>query len=273
MEDLTTGVAGYVMATPHRHDDLFAAMRETEMNNWVGGSDPKLVGIFNDAFLSRMLTIGADSDVLDFGCGIGRVATAVLGRDARPASLVGIDIVPELVDFCRREITPRCPNTAFELVAGANDHYDRFIDAAIPAQTREGLIAQYGGRFTHAYAISVFTHLDVDHFTEELAFVQALLADRAEFLFTAFTLTPFSRRMIAAKRAEFPFTDNEYRDGGRIFVGDRTDPLSFIAYDRSLIDEFADSAGLVITKVEYGTWMGGSIGNTLQDLYVCRKVA
>ena len=84
-------------------------------------------------------------------------------------------------------------------------------------------------------------------------------------------MTDFARRQIAAGTTDFPLDKGEYRDDGSSFVGNPADPLGFIAFDRARIERFVDEAGLVITKVEYGTWMGGRLGGTLQDVYVCRK--
>lgn len=260
-----------LIQAPHRYDAIYEKMRQSEMNGWVGGADPKLAGIFTVAALLQRLSIGPHSKVLDFGCGIGRVALELLGRDNRAAHYVGFDIVPALVDFCRTEIAPFCPNTTFELIEGDNSHYDHFKQGVTPPRSREALTGEYGGQFTHAFAISVFTHLDAEQFQRELRFVASLLDDGAQFMFTAFTLTPFSRRQMTIGSQFFNFDTAEYRDDGQVMVGNPADPLAFIAYDRSLIERYVDEAGLIICNVDYGQWMGGDTGNSLQDHYVCRK--
>ncbi len=252
-------------------DAVFEAMRRTEMNDWVGGSDPHLVGLFCDHVLRRVSTIGPRSRVIDFGCGIGRVAAYVLAREQPPRGFLGIDIMPPVIEFCRAELQPHFPKAVFELAEGANDHYDRYIDDAIPARSLDALTAQYGTRFTHAYAFSVFTHLYAADFVAALRFVGSLLGTRGEFLFTAFTLTDFARQRIADRSTDFPVEQHEYLEGGRVLIGNPADPLAFIAYDRDLIEAMVAEAGLVLTKSEYGTWMGGKLGESFQDVYVCRK--
>jgi len=254
-----------------QRDEAFEAMRRTEMNDWVGGADPALVGLFCDDILKRLSSIGPRSRVLDFGCGIGRVAVQLLSRDQPPRGYLGIDIMPSVIDFCRAEIQPRFPKTVFALAAGTNDHYDRRIDTSVIAQSPAELTTQYGGRFTHAFAFSVFTHLYAADFITALRFVGTLIRAGGEFLFTAFTLTAFARAMIAAGTTDFPLDRHEYREEGRVMIGDPTDPLAFIAYDPSLITAMVAEAGLIITKIEYGTWMGGRLGASLQDIYICRK--
>lgn len=252
-------------------DDVFEAMRRTALNDLVGGADPELVGSACDHLLARMTSIGPRARVVDFGCGIGRVGAKLMQRAAPPRGYLGIDVMPAVIDFCRTELQPRFADTAFELAATANDHYDRHIGSDERARSVAELSARYGSRFSHAYAFSVFTHLDAAGFLAALRFVATLIRARGEFLFTAFTLTDFSRARIAAGTTLFPLANHQFRDHDRVMVGDPSDPLAFIAYDRALIEKMVWEAGLVIAKIEYGTWMGGRLGESLQDLYVCHK--
>ena len=51
------------------------------------------------AWLVAMDLIGPDSDVLDFGCGIGRIAAAVAPR---VRSVIGLDLSPGMIAEARR---------------------------------------------------------------------------------------------------------------------------------------------------------------------------
>lgn len=48
--------------------EIFDRMRATEMNHWVGGSDPEAVGDASAAVVRRMLPWDGNARVLDFGC-------------------------------------------------------------------------------------------------------------------------------------------------------------------------------------------------------------
>ena len=91
---------------------------------------------------SALATVGRDlaafRDVLDFGCGCGRVLRFVRDRVAPGASLRGTDIDRDAIRWCRRHL----PYAAFTANAGLPP-----LDAA-------------DGAFDLVYAISVFTHLD-----------------------------------------------------------------------------------------------------------------
>src|SRR4029078_11010347 len=66
----------------------------------------------------------ADSDVLDIGCGIGRAAVALIPV-LTEGRYEGLDIVPQFVRGCSREITPRHPRFRFRLADVRNRQYNR----------------------------------------------------------------------------------------------------------------------------------------------------
>jgi SAM-dependent methyltransferase len=78
----------------------------------------------------------ADSRVLDFGCGWGRL-TRFFARDVAPGNLFGCDPVQPILDLCRRT---RVPATLAR---------SEFVPRRLP----------FAPPFDLAYAFSVFTHL------------------------------------------------------------------------------------------------------------------
>lgn len=246
-------------------------MRDTEMNDWVGGADPELVGQICASILLRHVPIGPGARVLDFGVGIGRVALAVLQQRPELASLTGFDIVPKLVGFCRETLGPHFPNASFELVADQNEHYERFKNDARP-KSRADITGEYANSFDAAYAFSVFTHIDVNDFVDVLKFVSGLLKPGGRFMFTAFALTPYSRNQIASKKTTAPFPHNAtYEDNGAVFIGNTDDRLAFIGYDIGRLEQMIYEAGLIPSIIEYGEWRGDRLSESFQDVFVCRK--
>ncbi len=254
---------------------IYDQLRGTEMNDWVGGSDPEIVGDACFSLVKQYIALDQNSRVLDFGCGIGRVALALAKRAPAINGLVGFDIMPQVIDFCRTHITPAVPWASFELVAGSNDHYDEFIRAAgqVEAKTKDEIQQRYAASFTGAYAFSVFTHLEQSDFARQLAFVRDLMVPGGEFMFTCFLLTPYSRRAIAEQTATFAFDQSliRYENDGQVFIGDSADRLGFIAFDTALVEQMVLYAGLVLTKTERGAWTGSRMSASLQDIVVCRR--
>lgn len=240
------------------------------MNDWVGGTDPKAVGDASAALVRGLLPINPGSKILDFGCGIGRTMAALLDATNAPTDMVGMDIMPQVIQFCESHIKTVFPSTRFELIDDSNIHYDQFIGGEART-SKETLKSKYDSYFTDGYAFSVFTHIDRKDFEDVLKFVSAMMSPGGRFLMTCFALTEHSRMMIDQRQAIFPFQESVFVDDGAVFWGNQHDPLGFIAFDRQLIEQMVWSAGLVITKVQYGCWMGGDIGASLQDVFVVTK--
>lgn len=251
---------------------LYDKLRASEMNNWVGGSDPELVGDMCAWHLSRHTPINDQTRLLDFGCGIGRVTLAMLKHHPSIKGITGIDIVPKMVDFCRDTIGSQFPNVNFELTADTNDHYERYKDGAKP-KSRSELSKAYGDQFDVAYAFSVFTHVDVEDFVSLLKFVGTMMKPGGHFFFTAFALSPYSRGRIKNRKTigSYVTPKSTFIKQDKVLIGNPDDRLAFIAYDIAMIEEMICQAGLVPTLVEYGEWRGGGVSSSLQDLFVCRK--
>lgn len=248
---------------------IFEKMRQSEMNDWVGGSDPEVVGDHQAFMVKSLISITEGSKVLDFGCGIGRTIAALI-KDIKPAELVGMDIMPPVIDFCNENLNPLYDQLKFEVVSADNDHYDH-LKGGGTSRSHEQLIAEYDGHFNAGYALSVFTHIAADDFVNILKFVAELLAPGGEFLFTCFCLTPYSRYMIEQGQSLFPLENGVFQQGDGVFIGNVGDPLAFIAFERTDIERMAWEASLSVTKVQYGVWMGGGLGSWLQDCVVVRK--
>ncbi|MBW8778117.1 MAG: class I SAM-dependent methyltransferase [Burkholderiales bacterium] len=252
---------------------IYDLIRKNEMNDWVGGSDPEAVGDACYGILRRYIKIAPDSRLLDFGCGIGRVLLSVLKHQPAIGSIKGFDIMPQVIQFCEKNIASAFPRATFDVIQGSNDHYDEFIRNAggSSAQSREQILQQYGGKFSGAYAFSVFTHVEKADFRTLLDLLARVLQPGGELLITAFLLTPYSRAAIEKRECLFPFGETALEDEGKVFIGNPSDRLGFIAFDLSLVEQMVFDAGLVITHVEHGSWTGASFSASLQDVIVCRR--
>jgi SAM-dependent methyltransferase len=252
---------------------IYDELRKSEMNNWVGGSDPEAVGDACVRILERYVTINSSSRLLDFGCGVGRVMLSLLKHKPDVGSVAGFDIMPQVINFCETHIASAFPQATFELVAGSNDHYDQFIAAADARSAKSTALLQseYASRFTGAYAFSVFTHVEMADFRSLLKLFSIWLEPGGELLFTAFLLTPYSRRAIDERTGAFPFDEIAFEAEGQIFVGNAADRLGFIAFDLGLVEQMVFDAGLVITQLEHGGWAGAGFSGSLQDVIVCRR--
>jgi SAM-dependent methyltransferase len=152
-------------------------------------SDPALFERGGDeqaADIAALCGVAPDAQVLDVGCGCGRLARA-LARYLGPAGRYeGFDLARELVAWCKQNLEPRLPNFRFS-----------FADIHSRDRNPSGTVAAAGFRFPFAadtfdlaVLTSVFTHMmpdEIENYVGELArvlkpggrgFISVFLFDR-----------------------------------------------------------------------------------------------
>jgi SAM-dependent methyltransferase len=125
-----------------------------------------------------------DTDLLEIGCGIGRLAYA-LGPWLDQGSYAGFDIAPPAIDWLNENYAPLLPNFRFDLVDVHNARYrphtrDKAARAVFPYAD---------DAFDFACSFSVFTHMrmpDIRTYLRELARV---LRPGGQGLMTCYVLT------------------------------------------------------------------------------------
>ena len=106
-------------------------------------------------------------ELLDVGCGVGRLAIGLLVGTSFQGRYVGFDVMPRHVRWARRHLTPVAPSFRFRHVDVHNDRYNP-EGAVAPAELR--FPARSGG-FDLATLYSIFTHFyraDIEVYLAEL---------------------------------------------------------------------------------------------------------
>jgi SAM-dependent methyltransferase len=186
---------------------------------------PPAVKIFS------MIPAAAYEAVLDFGCGCGRLARALIAgeRLPRPQRYLGIDLHLGMIRWCQAHLSPLAPEFAFE-------HHDVFNRGLNPTSERstEGFPAA-DGAFTLVLAWSVFTHLiepQIPHYLRETARV---LRPGGTVLSTWFLF----------EKAGFPMMQ-EFQNA--LYINE-VDPSNAVIVDQGWLRETARAAGLKIVAV------------------------
>jgi SAM-dependent methyltransferase len=232
---------------------------------YVGRGDFRATG---DEFLQHFIELGGlrpSDDVLDVGCGVGRMALPLTTFLDRHGSYTGLDIVPEAIRWSRRNITARFPAFNFELVDISNSRYnpDGTIDAAsfrFPFPSAS---------FDFVIATSLYTHLTPPATERYLAETSRVLRPGGRTLATFFLLDDDSLRAIEEGRAELGFV-HRFGSARTLRPGD---PEHAIALRAENVRHMFDAAGLDIQEPIYcGSWSGRTTARSYQDIIVaCRS--
>jgi SAM-dependent methyltransferase len=221
-------------------EEIFEAMRRSGMNDWVGGYDPALVARSGFAWVVENLSLRSSDRVLDFGCGIGRTS-ALIPEFLTTGELVGVDIVPAQIRFCRGEIASRFQNTSYYCTRARNPHYDHLISEDTIAISEDDFLKSQAGSFDLVVASSVFTHFDPTMAAKYLCFLQQLTKEGGYL----------GLSWVFDHKANPP---DKQLSNGEYFRN--IDNLTYSLFSIQLFDELVANAGLIIRRITYGSWRG-----------------
>jgi ubiquinone/menaquinone biosynthesis C-methylase UbiE len=185
---------------------------------FVGDSDFRATGEHLLRRLRELAQLQPSDQVLDIGCGIGRMARVLAPELRPPGSYDGFDIVPAGISWCQEHYTATPAAFRFRLADVHNSAYNpngrlSAADYRFPYPDRS---------FDLALATSVFTHLRADAADRYLAETARVLRPGGRLFATWFLLGGDGM----GGRGGFEFA---YRDGAA-WVADVSNPEAAVAY-------------------------------------------
>lgn len=218
----------------------------------VGQGDFVAIG---DEFLGHLVELAGltpASDVLDAGCGIGRIARPLAGFLV-DGSYAGFDVDREAIAWCRARYPERF---RFDVADLRNARYN-------PAGRERAATFRFpypDASFDVAVMTSVLTHLVEPEAANYLAEARRVLRPGGRLLATFFLLDGDSRAALAAGRAAIAFREPD----AMVAVADPEIPEEAVAYDERWVREHAD-----VERVERGAWRGSAdAARSFQDIVV-----
>ena len=223
----------------------------------VGNGDFQLIGAMLVANLKDHAGLKASDQVLDIGCGNGRVAARLAPILKDGGGYLGFDISRAGIATCRRLFAGQ-PHMAFIHLDVWNGEYNARgkiaeLDTVFPAADAS---------FDLAFATSVFTHMRMPAVRRYLAETARVLKPGGRFAFTAFALEPGRE-----SSADFPFQPFDETSA----AVDLRYPERAIGHDRTALEAAVTQAGLAIGGSWRGYWRGPHEYDGGQDLYLAVK--
>jgi len=237
---------------------------------YVGRGDFETIGVQWRYRLIQGHGLQPDTDFLDLGCGVGRIAVALIPT-LETGTYAGFDIVPPAISWCEREITSRHPRFTFSLADVRNRQYNPHGSVA----ASEYVFPYPGDRFDLALASSVFTHMRPDGIRRYLAETARVLRPGGRLVSEFFLLDGTAVDSLEHGRTAFAL-DHEFRDesGTPFFGSDPRVPEYNVAIRAEDLQAMADDAGLRLEPIEYGRWSGreGGPEGRFQDFVTLVKL-
>jgi SAM-dependent methyltransferase len=186
-----------------------------------------------------------DSDLLEIGCGIGRLAYA-LGPWLDAGTYTGFDIAPAAIAWLNENYGPLLPNFTFDLVEVTNARY----------RPKDGDSAAKVGfpypddAFDFACSFSVFTHMRLDDIRNYLRELARVLRPGGKGVMTCYMLTEADRDVELKSFGPFvPVGDGAWSAAPEL-------PERAIGYQHDEFVEEIAKAGLTVVVDAEGRWHG-----------------
>ncbi len=232
----------------------------------VGGGDFARAGRELLEQLRTYARLTPDSDVLDIGCGIGRLAHPLASFLSLRASYTGFDVSPRAILICRKGLAQSRGDFRFVEADLGNAEYR----AAGRGREDGYRFPVDDGSIDVAAAFSVFSHMTMPSIRRYLQEASRALRPGGRLLFTAYALT--AERAPAVARGEGSHSFRPWREGS--MVVDPRSPERAIAHPVERLREAVLDAGLDLPDgVRLGGWLGPAGYAGAQDLFVACKPA
>ncbi len=225
---------------------------------FVGGGDFERTGQEYLRYFTDLGGLEPRHDVLDVGCGIGRMAVPLLTY-LEGGSYAGFDVGREMIRWCQKRISTRREDFRFTWAPVYNRKYNPFGSVS-GADYR---FPYPDGSFDFVFATSLFTHLMLADAAHYLSEVKRVLRPGGRCLLTFFVLTPEALAEIEAGRVSLDFRDPI--EGGRTI--DPREPEAATAFEVPALEGMFDDAGLELDRpIRYGRWANAPDGLAGQDI-------
>lgn len=169
--------------------------------SYIFGGNYEVVG---RRFLDNLVRFGdpkPEERILDIGCGIGRVAVPLTGYLSERGAYEGLDVIPDAIHWCQRNITPGYPNFRFSLA----DVYNKEHNRKGTVNARDYSFPYEDKSFDFVFLTSVFTHMLPDEVDNYLSEISRVLKPNGRCFVTYFLLNEESVELVREGLSTIPF--------------------------------------------------------------------
>lgn len=235
---------------------------------FMGETDDNFLSIADHIGRHTLRRIDGDLtlDILDVGCGYGRLAYG-LRRAGFRGTYRGFDILRQHIDWLGQHFaTPEDGDRyRFDFV---NVHNARYNPGGLPFET---LPLPYADRsFDCITMFSVFTHMYEDDVRQYLRRIGRLLRDGGIWIATFFSMPEGYSLDQQHGAMRYPLSE---RISEHAYIHNPAEPLHLIAYKQAFLHQLFAEEGLAVVAHEPGSWMGDPGKGEFQDWFVLRKLA
>ncbi len=260
---LLTAVLNQTLTLPGQSE------RELLRSIGVTGHDHEFttMAFWGFGLMLQLAGLAPEDRMLDIGCGMGRMAYALVHYLERPGSYEGLDISAPLLDWAQAHVARQHSNFRFQRLDVKNLEYNTEGDlegagVRLPFADRE---------FDLVFLTSVFTHMRSAEIRRYLEEIRRVLRPGGRCICTFYLIDSGELEGMRKDPERIPAIVVPFEDG---YVLDPAVPEKVIGFPLALVSEWIRDAGLSVERFSKGLWCGprpAASVRTYQDLFVLRR--
>lgn len=237
----------------------------------AGSADEAGFDAISQEFLHYFKVLGKlqpGHDVLDVGCGVGRMARGLTRFLDADSQYRGFDLGKGEIEWCQENITPIRPNFRFAHADIANTTYNP--NGAVKAD--EFQFPYDDGSFDFVFMASIFTHMFPPGLEQYMRETARVLRPGGRSLITYFLLNDDQRTAMrdGPNAATYDLPGDGEAGIYRVQNSDR--PEDVIAFEEDYIRSVYKASGMVVEDpINFGSWSGRADPLSFQDIVVAQK--
>jgi len=221
----------------------------------------------NKRFLDNFIEYGKlkpNHKVLDVGGGLGRKALALTNFLKDGGEYFCLDILPQTIEYNKKNITSRFPNFHFLLA----DIYNKMYNPRGKHKASEYKFPFEDKQFDLIILTSVFSHLVLEDMENYLSEISRVLKKGGRSFITYYLLNDNSK-----KNMELGFNKRNFKHKfDRYWSVNENTPEKAIAFEETLVRKMYEKHSLkIIEPIHFGRWSGAKSTLSNQDVIIAEK--
>lgn len=216
-------------------------------------------------YFVKYCKIQPSNEILDVGCGQGRMALPLTQYLNKEGNYQGFDIVEKGIRWCDERITSKYPRFKF---FHANI-YNKYYNPKGITQSSKYVFPLKDQSFDFVFLTSVFTHMFPDDMANYIEQIHRVMKPKGIFFATYFLINEESKQLIKTHKSEVVFGE----DLGGYCTRNNDIPEDAIAIPEGWLKELYKTLGLRIEEpILYGSWCGRKNHISYQDIIIASKI-